>query len=150
MIVSIKKDKIRLHDWSVKEHQERRSDLINSGYASRLSSQLEMRSEGHCFLRLILYEIHSHCVLLSSLRCLVPSERKAPLAPRECPVIIILNSNFQPVFMLSGSSFIFCLSLCTCFCVFILVFVEPVFRKHSLSALCEILVWPRASKYIVS
>lgn len=46
----IRRNKIRLHNWSVKEHQERGSDLISSGYVSRLSSQLEMRSEGHCFL----------------------------------------------------------------------------------------------------
>ena len=30
----IRRNKIRLHDWSVKEHQERGSDLISSGYRS--------------------------------------------------------------------------------------------------------------------
>lgn len=30
----IRRNKIRLHDWSVKEHQERGSDLISSGYGS--------------------------------------------------------------------------------------------------------------------
>lgn len=85
----IRRNKIRLHNWSVKEHQERGSDLISSGYVSRLSSQLEMRSEGHCFLHWIslmwkfqdVKFIKKSCVLLCSVRCLVPSERKAPLAP---------------------------------------------------------------------
>lgn len=30
----IRRNKIRLHDWSVKEHQERGSDWISSGYGS--------------------------------------------------------------------------------------------------------------------
>lgn len=85
----IRRNKIRLHNWSVKEHQERGSDLISLGYVSRLSSQLEMRSEGHCFLHFfsLMWKfqdvkfIHKICVLLCSVRCLVPSERKAPLAP---------------------------------------------------------------------
>lgn len=67
-------------------------------YVSRLSSQLEMRSEGNSFLHWIslmwkwkdVKFIHQSCVLLCSVRCLVPSERKAeskPWDPRECPVI---------------------------------------------------------------
>ena len=76
-------------NWSVKEHQERGSDLISSGYVSRLSSQLEMRSERHSFLHWIslmwkfqdVKFIQKSSVLLCSVRCLVPSERKAPLAP---------------------------------------------------------------------
>lgn len=58
-------------------------------YVSRLSSQLEMRSEGNSFLHWIslmwkwkdVKFIHQSCVLLCSVRCLVPSERKAELAP---------------------------------------------------------------------
>lgn len=30
----VRRNKIRLHDWSVKEHPERGSDLISSGYGS--------------------------------------------------------------------------------------------------------------------
>jgi hypothetical protein len=36
----IRRNKIRLHNWSVKEHQERGSDLISSGYVSRLRGGL--------------------------------------------------------------------------------------------------------------